>query len=348
MTDSMARHTLLCGLVATALSVAVLEGQTTPVASFHGLGQMPGASPSGTYAGGISGDGTTVVGYGWVNGNTTHAFRWTAPAGYEVIGAGTDSRALAASFDGSVVVGQANFRAFRWTHDTGMEELPIYHALDVSADGQALVGMNIRWMSPNFYTDLGFLGDREHTSAYGISADGQVVVGFSERPPHRYVHAFRWTATGGLRDLGVTTGTESLAWGVSADGQVVVGEARSSLGFWRAFRWTASLGMRDLGTLGGPMSTAHGASRDGSVIVGKSLINGITTSLRAFRWTPAGGMRDVRQLLLEAGVMSVQPWILSVAAGVSDDGTVIAGWGFGPNQTWEPWVAVLPVGNTRR
>lgn len=309
---------------------------------------MAGATPNGTYANGISGDGSTVVGYGWVTGNTTHAFRWTAAGGYEVIGAGTDSRALAASADGAVVVGQANLRAFRWTRETGMQELPIYHALDVSADGQSLIGMNIRWMSPNQYTDLGFLGGAAQTSAYGISADGQVVVGFSETSPHRFVHAFRWTATGGLRDLGVTSGTESLAWGVSADGHVVVGEARSSLGFWRAFRWTASHGMRDLGTLGGPMSTAHGTSRDGSVVVGKSLINGITTSLRAFRWTAAGGMRDVRQLLLEAGVTSAQNWILSVAAGVSDDGTSIVGWGFSPTQSWEPWIAVLPPGNPRR
>jgi probable HAF family extracellular repeat protein len=344
----MARPGLLCALVATGFSVAVLEGQATPVASFRGLGPMPGSGLNGTYANGISGDGTTVVGYGWINANTTHAFRWTPTEGYEVIGAGTDSRALAVSFDGAVVVGQANFRAFRWTRDRGMEELPIYHALDVSADGQALVGMNIRWMSPNVYTDLGSLGGRDHTSAYGISADGQVIVGFSETSPHRYVHAFRWTASGGLRDLGVTSGTESLAWGVSADGHVVVGEARSSLGLWRAFRWTTGLGMRDLGTLGGPMSTAHGASRDGSVIVGKSLINGITTSLRAFRWTPSSGMRDVRQLLLDAGVTAVQPWILSVAAGVSDDGTVIAGWGFSPSQTWEPWAAVLPTGDQRR
>lgn len=343
----MARHTLLCVLVTTALWVVVLPAQTASVASFRGLGPMPGASPNGTYASGISGDGSTVVGYGWVNGAITHAFRWTASDGYEVIGAGSDSRALAASFDGSVVVGQANLRAFRWSRDTGMEELPIYHALDVSSDGKTLVGMNIRWMSPKTYSDLGFLGGRGHTSAYGISADGQVVVGFSETSPHRYVHAFRWTPTGGLRDLGVTNGTESLAWGVSADGHVVVGEARSPLGFWRAFRWTSSLGMRDLGTLGGPMSTAHGASRDGSVIVGKSLINGITTSLRAFRWTSAG-MRDLRQLLLEAGVTSVQPWILSVAVGVSDDGTMITGWGFSPTQSWEPWIAVLPATNQRR
>jgi probable HAF family extracellular repeat protein len=334
-----------------ALAVAAVHpvaGRSAPAAAFHGLGPMPGVTPIGTYASGISGDGSTVVGYGWVNPHATHAFRWTQSEGYDVIGGGTDSRALASSFDGSVIVGQANLRAFRWTRDTGMEELPIYHALDVSADGQAIAGMNIRWMSPNLYTDLGVLRGGDYTSAYGISADGQVVVGFAETAPHRHAHAFRWTAAGGIRDLGVTTGIESVAWGVSGDGHVVVGEARSAPGFWRAFRWTSGLGMRDLGTLGGPMSTAHGTSRDGRIIVGKSLVNSVTTSLRAFRWTPEGGMRDVRQLLLEAGVAAVQHWILSVAVDVSDDGTAIAGWGFSPRQIWEPWIAVLPPEGSRR
>ena len=335
-------------LAAVAAAIQPVAGYWAPPASFHRLGPMPGVTPTGTYANGISGDGSTVVGYGWVSAHTTHAFRWTATEGYDVIGAGTDSRALAASFNGSVIVGQANLRAFRWTRETGMEELPLYHALDVSADGQAIAGMNIRWMAPNLYSDLGVLRGGSYASAYGISADGQVVVGFGEAPPHQYAHAFRWTASGGLRDLGVTSGTESVAWGVSGDGDVVIGEARSALGFWRAFRWTSLLGMRDLGTLGGPMSTAHGASRDGAVVVGKSLINSVTTSLRAFRWTSSTGMRDVRQLLLEAGVSSVQNWVLSVAADVSDDGRVITGWGFSPHQTWEPWVAVLPGENYRR
>src|SRR5690348_16864311 len=41
--------------------------------SFRGLGQMPGVWPgAGTYASAISGDGSTIMGYGWVcpNGGT--------------------------------------------------------------------------------------------------------------------------------------------------------------------------------------------------------------------------------------------------------------------------------------
>src|SRR6202453_883725 len=39
----------------------------TPSAGFQGLGQMPGGWPAaGTYTSGISGDGSTIMGYGWV------------------------------------------------------------------------------------------------------------------------------------------------------------------------------------------------------------------------------------------------------------------------------------------
>src|SRR5260370_16179671 len=105
-----------------------LESRTVP-SSFQGLGQMPGASAAtgGTAALGISGDGNVIVGYGWVpsslpGGFAQQAFRWTPTGGYQLLGdlgSGT-SIADAASFDGSVVVGEsppagAIFGSFRWT-----------------------------------------------------------------------------------------------------------------------------------------------------------------------------------------------------------------------------------------
>lgn len=321
--------------------------------SFQGLGQMPGDNGGGTFVNAISGDGSTVVGYAWVGSSATVPFRWTAAGGFEDLGTlgganSSNSRAYGVSNNGSVIVGQSSkaggtLSAFRWVQGTGMQELPIYHALATSNAGSVAVGMNIRWTAPGQIDHLGFLGGNNYTSAKGVSGDGQVVVGFSETSPSRYAHAFRWTLATGIQDLGVTTGTESQALGVSSDGTVIIGEARDAGQFWRAFRWTSSLGMRDMGTLGGPMSSSHGASANGSVIVGKSLINSQSSSLRAFRWTQASGMRDLKQELLNAGVTAVQNWTLAVAADVSDDGTIIAGWGYPASLTpAQPWIAVLP------
>jgi probable HAF family extracellular repeat protein len=132
-----------------------------------------------------------------------------------------------------------------------------------------------------------------------------------------------------------------VAWCISGNGLVIGGEARDEDFFWRAFRWTAQDGMVDIGTLGGPMSTSHGASYDGSVIVGKSLINSQSGSLRAFIWR-GSQMRDLKDELLNAGA-TVNWLILAQANDVSDDGSVIVGWGhptqFAPAQ---PFIAVFP------
>src|SRR5216683_5640830 len=116
---------------------------------------------------------------------------------------------------------------------------------------------------------------------FGLSGTAQapVAVGAAIKGSNAFgpaFHAFRWTPAGGLQDLGVTTGTESIATAISDNGSVIVGEARDASGFWRAFRWTASTGMQDIGTLGGPESAAYGVSEDGSVIVGTSLTSSLS------------------------------------------------------------------------
>src|SRR5687768_2828717 len=73
--------------------------------------------------------------------------------------------------------------------------------------------------------DAGAPGSR----ANGVSADGSVVVGETNMPSSADIHAFRWTAAGGLADLGTigaVAGT-SRANDVSSSGQVVVGTSKS-------------------------------------------------------------------------------------------------------------------------
>jgi len=161
-------------------------------------------------------------------------------------------------------------------------------------------------------TWLGTLPGGDRSEAYGVSADGAVVVGWSFIAAGGY-RAFRWTASGGMQDLGTLGGDYSYASGVSADGAVVVGWAANAAGLWRAFRWQNGV-MQDLGTLGGRYSEAWGVSADGAVVVGRAL--NAASQFRAFRWTASGGMQDL-------GTLGGRE---SVAYGVSADGSVVVGW----------------------
>ncbi|MCE1244985.1 MAG: autotransporter domain-containing protein [Oryzomicrobium sp.] len=152
-----------------------------------------------------------------------------------------------------------------------------------------------------------------YSSAYGVSADGSVVVG------ENLDRAFRWTEATGMVSLGtLNNGSSSYANGVSADGSVVVGydvEAASSQ--QRAFRWTEANGMVSLGMLNnGSNSYATAVSADGKVVVGTANDGAASNQQRAFRWTEATGM-------VSLGVLN--NGLYSYANAVSADGSVVVG-----------------------
>ena len=126
-------------------------------------------------------------------------------------------------------------------------------------------------------TGLGTLGG-EYSEAYDAWFDGSVVVGRATNSTNAF-HAFRWTAGGGMQDLGTLGATiYSDAVGVSADGSVVAG-LQVSCSPLPAVQRSACIG-----TLGGLFSAALDVSSDGGTIVGYS--EDANRNARAFRWTP--------------------------------------------------------------
>lgn len=292
------------------ISLTMLDGVLAQ-ATFTPLGDLPGG-PFFSQGMGVSGDGKVAFGHSWSTAAGYEAFRWNSSQGIVGIGnfpqgpqVGFESRTRAASYDGSVLVGSGfniEERAFRWTSATGM-------------------------------VDLGNLSTGTTRSrAYGTSADGNVIVGYSE-VVGGVPEAIRWTPGTGMTSLGYLPGGDrSVANGVSSDGAVIVGGSATTGGGggYRAYRWTQSTGMVNLGVLAGQgTSIANAVSPNGEVVVGHSGNAPFGGSYRAFQWSSTSGMTPLGDLPGGSN--------LSTAMGVSADGSRIVGYSDSA-LGWEPFL----------
>jgi probable HAF family extracellular repeat protein len=158
---------------------------------------------------------------------------------------------------------------------------------------------------------LGFLyGNNAASYAYAISADGRVITGYGDTASG--YSTFRWTASGGITDLGsISNGESSYATAINSDGSVIVGQSGT-----QAFRWTQAGGMVGLGFLSGATnSEAIAVSADGSVVAGR-VRNANYTNVQAFRWTQASGM---------VGLGFLSGGNYSQANGINRDGNILVG-----------------------
>lgn len=187
------------------------------------------------------------------------------------------------------------------------------------------------------FTGLGFLPGGGYSFATGLSANGSVVVGWSQNS-NGVDEAFRWTR-GVMSGLGfLPGGTFSYANAVSADGRAVVGYGESGTRF-EAYRWTSANGMVGLGFLGAGSSEATGVSGNGAVVVGTSQM-GAFSGNQAFRWTSSSGM---------TGLGFLPGGTVSSARAVSADGRVTVGAGNssnGPSEafSWTPATGMTGLG----
>lgn len=232
---------------------------------------------------------------------------------YEAIGLGTlggpGSIAIAinehsevAGDAGCVPLSWGSVHGFYWSRSTGMIDLgPSDKSCRSSArainDWGQIVGCfesiqaehlhAFYWIKQFGLFDMGTLGGYD-SSACAVNDHG--VVAGTACVPREPTHAFVYTETSGMTDLGcLPGGFESWSRCINERGQVA-GYSHAGYGNYHAFLWTSGSGMHDLGTLGGRESQALAINRFGDV-VGWSMISSGET--HAFFWSQKTGMMDI-------------------------------------------------------
>lgn len=237
------------------------------------LGGIGGSSDGSTSSGwGISGDGQSMVGLGWVNAGTAHAIQWSAGTGTFDLGstvANRSSRANAVSDDGSIVAGwQDDDFGFRqgaiWidgvqttiSDDVGT---PMGEALAISGDGQWVTGVlreDRTWRYNTVTDDFQYLdpvsGFSFLPNAIGasITDDGSTIVGtVHDLGPSLFGAGFIWRDEIGImsmNDYFDSVGVEyeagfnfSVPVGISGDGDTLAGLGLDANGF--AVGWVVTV-----------------------------------------------------------------------------------------------------------
>lgn len=340
-------------LAVAAVALCCAAVATAGGAEFFALGDLPDGDFHSNVMG-ISGDGSTIVGWSKANDNANgqyRAYRWRedigmAPLGH--IGPETaNSTAVAASFDGSVIVGTVS-DSFRWTEAAGMQTIGSCIALGISGDGETVVGYcqtdlgneAATWTLSDGWTTFGALGT-QLIDAFFFDAnhDGTIRSGQSIFDDFA-VEPTRWTPADGMVALGDVPGGVHYGLGlaISADGSTIVGDAIGDVG-QDAFLWTEATGLVNLEAAERGAVTdshAHDVSGNGAIIVGSSDLNG------AMIWDAGHGMRSVQQMLIDLYGLQLPGWTLLSVEAISDNGRVLAGNAINPAGDREAWCVRLP------
>ena len=319
---------------ASALAIFGAGHAYAQTAALTDLGKVSTSQDVQLFATAISGNGQTVIGYGYPAGispaaNYDTGFYWTQAGGLVELSGVGNGRPSAVNYDGTMIAGQYNSQGF---------------IVDTTAGTITTFGS----------------GYPISILPTGLSRDGSIVIGSEYAPGHGGMpEAFKRTASAGITLLGYLPGGDSdiyrappssQARGISGDGTVIVGSSTfasqpANFGAVQAFRYTDAGGMVGIGFLDGSLtfasSTARGISDDGTVIAGSSTVrdpNTLALRTQAFRWTAAGGMAGLGYVDGGGGT----PY--SYVNGINGDGSIIVGSSSSPAAPLEGfrWAATGP------
>jgi probable HAF family extracellular repeat protein len=221
-------------------------------------------------------------------------------------------------------------------HVVGLSE----NGFDPLTGGRALEAVS--WGEDGSIRDLGTFGGNEGV-AYAVNSRGEVAGVALNAIPDPYTgnflfltpgatqaHAFRWTNSAGLQDLGTLGGADSTARYINDRGQIsgysftdYTVNPGTGLPTLHPFLWENGT-MTDLGTLGGSFAgpfdfeSLGGLNNRGDVI-GASYLAGDVT-FHPFLWTKSGGMQDLGTL--PGGTNGFATWVNDAreVVGLSDNG----------------------------
>ena len=243
-----------------------------------------GSNPYGMNAAG------TVVGFSSTSSNMARAFRWTPSGGMQDLGFGDGSLAVAIN-DLDEVLGTActgscsTLHSYLWSSSHGVESLDFpgstYTRVLAINNSEQVVGQystaagifSFLWSRSGGFQTLPSLGGNR-SAASAINAVGQVG-GYSclsgSNPP---CHAFLWSSTSGIQDLGAPPNLDqSGVLALNIHGEVLGAAASSRSEVFQYFDWTSGAGLKAF-PYAGNRNSAPGALNDAGQIAQQRAVIG--------------------------------------------------------------------------
>lgn len=273
------------GALALAIGSLLSAGLAHAAGSYYNLG-------GGMIASGSSADGSVISAY--VSGGSFYS--WTAATGVVSIGGSWQGGTADVSDDGRYISGSA-----------------------IGSDGLTQAARYDR--TTGTWTPLGGIGgssDGSATSGWGISGNGNVVVGLGWINAGS-AHAVQSTGGGAMVDLGGIGGS-SRANGTNADGTVIAGWVEQDTGFWQGAFWRNGVLTPMVDGNGEALPQANAVSADGTWIIGNGGFD-----LEPWRYNTVTGAVQYLGDFNPSGTNQA-------ATGISADGRIIVGYDrpFGP------------------